>query len=70
LLRSLERKILFFFDQATNEVRQAAVGERDVTRPFEDSDADFGIEAAETSRRGHPTGDSADDDDVLGLGFR
>ena len=47
LLGSLEGQVLLLFDEPAYEVRQAAVGERDVTGAFEDDD----VGAASRRRR-------------------
>ena len=61
LLRGLQREVILLFDQPPDEVGQAAVGEGDVTGPFENDDAGVSVEAAEACRRRHPSRDATDD---------
>ena len=66
LLRGLEGQVLLLFDQPADEVGQAAVGERDVTGSFENRDARVSVEAAQASRRRHPSRDTTDDHHTFG----
>jgi hypothetical protein len=65
LLERLEGEIVLLLDQTADEVRQSAVGERDVTGTLDNRDRHVGIEAAQPGCRGHAAGDADDDDDVL-----
>jgi hypothetical protein len=64
LFWALKGEIVFFFDQSTDEIWQATVGKGDVAGPLKNSDMGPGVEATETGRRRHPTGDAADDHDT------
>ena len=66
LLGGLQGEVVLFLDEPTDEIGQAAVGERDVTGPLEDDDLRSGIKPAQTGSGGHAPGHAADDDDALG----
>ena len=66
LLGSLEGQVLLVFDDATHEVRQAAVGERDVAGAFENDDVGSRVETAKPGGRRHSSCDTSDDHDILG----
>ena len=61
LLGSLECEILLLFDQPPDEIRQAAVRERNVARPFENGDVSVSVEATKASRCRHTSRDATDD---------
>ncbi len=65
LLGGLERQVLLLFDEPADEVRQAAVGERDVTGAFEHDDVGASVKTAKTSGRRHSSRDAPDDHDTL-----
>ncbi len=65
LFGGLERQVLLLFDEPADEVRQAAVGERDVTGAFEHDDVGASVKTAKTSGRRHSSRDAPDDHDIL-----
>ena len=46
LLGRLQGEVVLFFDQTPDEIRQAAIGERDVTGPLDDGDLRVGVKAS------------------------
>ena len=65
LLGGLEGEVVLLFDQATDEVGQAAIGERDMAGALDHGDRHVGIEPAQTGGRRHAARDTSDNDDVL-----
>lgn len=65
LLGGLEGEIVLFFDQAADEVGQAAISEGDMAGALDHRDLHVGIEPAQTGCCGHTARDTSDNDDSL-----